>query len=134
MGILKVGDTFLLCEKVFVMVGRYCVQVGRIYDKPFDHSKTRDELKAYICDMLYKNHVKHDGDIVDRFINFIAKDVPAGACILEPGNFIVTKITPSGSNDETVHCHRVGNPYDRVEFAQNRVYGHYRFEAIADGV
>lgn len=127
---LKVGDTFFLCKDVFVMVGSYCVQSGRVYDKGRDHSETRNSLKESICDFLYKNQVKYDGSIVDRFVNFIAKDEPAGQVRLEPGNFVVTHITPCGANEETVHCHRVGDPYDRVEFDQNKTYGHYRFEAI----
>lgn len=127
---LKVGDIFFLPSDVFVMIGLYCVESGRVYDKGHDHSKTRNLLKESICDILYKNQVKYDGSIVDRFINFIAKDEPAGQVRLEPGNFVVTNITPSGSNEETVHCHRVGDPYDRVQFDQNRIHGHYRFKAI----
>lgn len=130
MGLLKVGDTFFLCENVFVMIGNYCVESGRTYEKGFDHSKTRDKLKESICEMLYQNHVQYDGSIVDRFINFIAKDVPPGVCYIEPGNFVVTRLEPSGANEEKVHCHRVGDPYDRVEFDQNRTHGHYRFEAL----
>lgn len=127
---LKVGDTFFLCEKVFVMIGHYVVESGRVYEKPHDNSESRSRLKEAITEVLSKEGIKHDTSIVDRFVNFIAKDGPANVIQLPPGNFIVTRIVPMGQNEETVHCHRVGDPTDQVHFDQNRTYGHYRFEAL----
>lgn len=127
---LKVGDTFFLCENVHVGIGHWNVESGRVYNFPHDNSTSRERLKKTITEVLAKEGIKHDTSIVDRFVNFIAKDIPAGYIHLPPGNFFVTHIEPAGSNDERVHCHREGDPTDVVHFLQNRTYGHYRFEAL----
>jgi hypothetical protein len=130
---LKVGDTFFLCEGVFVKVGHWCVESGREYDFPRDNSSSRIHLKDTITKELANEGIKHDPSIVDRFVNFIAKDIPAGNVHLPPGNFVVTHIEPAGGNNERVHCHREGDTTDVVYFLQNRTYGHYKFEALPTG-
>lgn len=121
---LGVGDVFLLLDGMHVMVNKYNTEVGKVYKRGKSHEKTRWDLKGLVADFLTKRGVQFDYDVVIRFANYIAKDVPESTFVFPFGHFVVFRIdSHDGANHETVHCKRFpyepGKEPDQMSFIQN---------------
>lgn len=122
---LSKGDVFLLTDGHHVLFNKRNVEVGKVYRYGQDNSENRFFLKSEVANLLYKRKIRFDQDIVDRFVNYVAKDVPESAFVLPMGHFVVTRVdTPRGVNQETVHCRRLhpepGQNADEISFLQNK--------------
>ncbi|WP_090147857.1 hypothetical protein [Dyadobacter soli] len=139
---LRKGDVFLLCERHYVMLGNFNIQVGRVYNRGKDRSKVRSQLTISVTDILHKNGIEYDKDLIDRFANYVAKDIQPGKFRLPMGHFVVTEVDSSGnSTEETVHCKRFhplpGENEDVIRFNQNKFgtgqYPHNVLFSLGDG-
>lgn len=122
---LSKGDVFLLTDGHHVLFNKRNVEVGRVYKEGKDRSELRFTLKSDISNLLYKKGINADYDIVSRFVNYVAKDVPESTFVFPMGHFVVIRVdTPQGVNQETVHCRRLhpepGQNADEISFLQNQ--------------
>ncbi|WP_342086075.1 hypothetical protein [Dyadobacter sp. OTU695] len=133
---LKQGDVFLISNGDFVTANGFNVEIGHLYDKPVKHDKTREKLRAAIIDQLYKYGVRFDYDLIIKFINHIAPDVPPSMTLIEQGHFIVTEIKGLGETvNERVYCKRFhpepGQRADEFHFLQNaHGAGNYKYNVL----